>query len=248
MKKTSFVFAFLVVLFCQQTAFAQEPTRAANDRYVPPAYYVGERFERCMFAPATPYSGYPDSPERNSFCNQEERRYNNPPIRNPYGRGYGREYYSYPYGSYDGYYGNYPYSFDPCPSYLPEHSQKDKCVVSEIKFKILNRGLGDQVVVRINGRNAGMISKYSHPATSGLRLRADREYQITLEWVSKDGIKTVVDRIEPMTMGMQDGPYWYPISKALFDSAPYGEKITPERESRGGREYITGKEKPPKDR
>jgi len=152
------------------------------------------------------------------------------------------------YGSYvpqvtnfpfDGYgYGYVPFWLDPCRSYFPTNSQDPGCVVGEVKFKVLNRGLGDQVVVRINGDNAGLIGKYSHSLTSGLRLRADKRYELTLQWVSKDGIKTIVDHITPMNMRMQDGAYWYPVSRDLFDQAAYGQDVIPEREKIGGKNFI----------
>lgn len=161
------------------------------------------------------------------------------------------EYRHYPYAPapYYGGYGGYGYGFgagylpfwvDPCQSYFPESGQNPGCVVAEVKFKIMDRGLDDQVVVRIDGQNAGIIGKYSHALTSGLRLRADQEYQITLQWVSKSGVKTIVDRIRPMNMRLQDGPYWYPVSRALFDQAPYGQDVAPERDRIGGKKYTLG--------
>jgi hypothetical protein len=235
--KTFFCLVVALFVFVPTTARAQ-----VRDTPVPPTPDGRvDTFDICIHAPAAnPYMGLPESPDRYTFCNQSERYTSN------------RRFYGspYSYGGPSGYARNFPglgyedylFFLYPCPGYLPEQSQDPKCVAAEIKFDIDNSGLkrrepklADTVSVRIEGHLAGEIGKYSHRHTSGLRLRADKEYQMTLEWRTKDGVKTVVETIQPMSMRMQDGAYWYSVSKDLFAEAPYGQLVTPERERIGGK-------------
>lgn len=157
------------------------------------------------------------------------------PVTEPFG------YYPTSYGNYYG--GFYPgYFFDRCLMGFPKESRPVDCLVGEVKFD--TSGDVNKAEVFIDGISLGEIGKYSHRATSGLRLDANTEYLMEVVWTTNSGTKTMIRRIKPSNMRLQDGAYWYPVSPQLFDDAPYGrtvEKSKIVREPVSGRDLIMKK-------
>lgn len=195
---------------------------------------VYDAFSACMASRAATMNNA--TFEDGAYCNYVTRPGVARPVGVPMARPYGRGYVPPPIYSYD--YGYGMGWYDHCNSYMPLQSQNPECHVAEIKFRIQGSGLNN-VTVRVDGDNLGLVDKYSHKATSGLRLAGEHRYEVELEWVvNKDVTKTVIYYINPLTIRMQDGAYWYPVYKDLFENAPYGRTVTPKRETIDGRDYI----------
>lgn len=247
MKKMFFV--LLAVLFSHSVSGQTRPAQyvAPPPQNLPQTDPLGALFQQCI-------DQHQGDPNAYTFCNGQERAivnvpippyygqpvYNNYGYRQPYG-GY-RPYPYLGYGAYNSYYGYYDF----CRNELPPNAQEPKCNMAEIKFKIFDKGF-EKAIVRINGKNMGMIEQYSHWNTSGLRLRVQEGgVPMTLELNTKNGPITAEDIIDPSSSMYQfDGPQKYPVYKELFSDkgGAYGRKIQPERDKIGGREYIYGRDK-----